>query len=131
MVCSPLLPPEISEIAAYAVKPLGRNKFKKLFLKKGDNPLPLFAAMENEVAKSLLATAHQVRPTADRQSQHREGVAPAGDQLNPLIAWYSLVATPIPRKLWATMPKAQAAVDAEWLNYAQRTEDVAPGTSPQ
>ncbi len=30
------------------------------------------------------------------------------------MAWYSLVATPIPRKMWATMPRAQAAVDAEW-----------------
>ena len=37
-----------------------------------------------------------------------------GDQLNPLIAWYSLVAKPITRKLWATMPRAQAAIDAEW-----------------
>ena len=34
--------------------------------------------------------------------------------MNPLIAWYSLVAKPIPRKMWASMPKAQAAVDAEW-----------------
>jgi hypothetical protein len=47
-------------------------------------------------------------------SQHREELEPAGSQLNPLIAWYSLVAKPIPRKMWATMPKAQAAVDAEW-----------------
>ena len=36
-----------------------------------------------------------------------------GDQLDPLIDWYSLVAKPIPRKLWASMPKAQAAIDAE------------------
>ena len=34
--------------------------------------------------------------------------------MNPLIAWYSLVAKPIPRKLWASMPRAQAAIDAEW-----------------
>ena len=47
-------------------------------------------------------------------SKHRERHEPAGDQLNPLIAWYALVAKPIPRKMWATMPKAQAAVDAEW-----------------
>ena len=30
---------------------------------------------------------------------HREKEAAVGDQLNPLIAWYSLVAKPITRKL--------------------------------
>ena len=33
--------------------------------------------------------------------------------MNPLIAWYSLVAKPIPMNLWSSMPKAKAAVDAE------------------
>ena len=47
-------------------------------------------------------------------SAHSEKTAEVGNQLDPLIAWYSLVAKPIPRKLWPTMPKAQAAVDAEW-----------------
>ena len=45
---------------------------------------------------------------------HREKEAAVGDQLNPFVAWYSLVAKPIKRKLWASMPRAQAAVDAEW-----------------
>ena len=57
---------------------------------------------------SLPAAVAEVAP------QHREKLAPMGGQLNPLIAWYSLVAKPIPRKLWASMPKAQAAIDAEW-----------------
>ena len=49
-----------------------------------------------------------LKPTTDKVSiAHR-------DQTNPLITWYSLVAKPIPRKMWAAMPKAQAAVDAEW-----------------
>ena len=47
-------------------------------------------------------------------SQHREKEHPAGDQLNPPIAWYNLVAQPVPRKLWETTPKAMAAVNAEW-----------------
>jgi len=51
---------------------------------------------------------------SETDSLHREKEAGKGDELNPLIAWYSLVAKPIPRKQWATMPRAQAAVDAEW-----------------
>ena len=82
--------------------------------------------MEHEVANHLHGAAHQVPSTADRQSQHRERAEPAGDQMNPLIAWYSLVAKPIPRKLWATMPKAQAAVDAEWAKL--RAADGGRGT---
>ena len=49
--------------------------------------------------------------------------------MNPLIAWYSLVAKPIPRTLWATMPKAQAAVAAEWGKL--RAADCGRGTSDE
>ena len=113
-LCSPLLPPEMSEIAASAVKPLSRKKLKQISRQTGENQQPLLAAMEADLAKDRLPTAPVIHTDASRQSQHRERQAPTGDQMNPLIAWYSLVAKPIPRKLWATMPKAQAAVDAEW-----------------
>ena len=52
-------------------------------------------------------------PAAAATGAHREKTAEVGNQLEPLIAWYSLVANPIRRKLWPTMPKAQATVDAE------------------
>jgi len=63
---------------------------------------------------------------ATDQSGHREKLAPVGNQLDPLIAWYSLVAKPIQRKLWASMPKAQAAVDSEWAKL--RAADNGRGT---
>ena len=65
--------------------------------------------MSKVVADSTLRS-----PPQHGRSGHREKVEPHGDQLNPLIAGYALVAKPIPRKMWATMPKAQAAVDSEW-----------------
>lgn len=52
--------------------------------------------------------------TAETLSTHGGKEAATGDELNPLIAWYSLVATLIPREQCASMPRAQAAVDAEW-----------------
>ena len=52
-------------------------------------------------------------PATFAAAAHREKTAQVENQFDPLIVWYSLVAKPIPRKLWPTMPKAQAAVDAE------------------
>ena len=46
--------------------------------------------------------------------------------MNPFSAWYSLEAKPIPRNLWSSMPKAQAAVDAEWAKF--RASDGGRGT---
>lgn len=51
---------------------------------------------------------------AEVTQPHREKLAPIGDRLNPLIVWYSLVASPVPLTFWASMPKAQAAIDAGW-----------------
>ena len=45
---------------------------------------------------------------------HREKQHPKGDQLDPLIAWYNLVAKPVPRKLWETNARAMTAVNNEW-----------------
>ena len=70
--------------------------------------------MASEVDKSPHSAVHPVPSTVDSQPSHRERVQPAGDQMNPLIAWYSLVAKRIPRKLCPTMPTAQAAADAQW-----------------
>ena len=53
---------------------------------------------------------------------HREKQAAVGDQLDPLIAWYSLVAKPIPRKLWDSMPRARASVDTEWQKLRDADE---------
>ena len=47
-------------------------------------------------------------------SVHREKEAAVSDQLNQPIACHSLVAKPIGRKLWPTMFRTLAAVDAEW-----------------
>ena len=114
LLCSPLLPPDIAEIAASAVRPQNRKKLKrqaKLAEQRQKGEIPLLAAMSQTVADS---TIHM--PAAQ---PHRERVEPAGDQMNPLIAWYSLVAKPIPRNMWSSMPKAQAAVDAEWEKLRQ------------
>ena len=45
---------------------------------------------------------------------HREKEHPRADQLNPLIAWYNLVAKPVPRKQWETNARAATAVNNEW-----------------
>ena len=129
LLCSPLLPVELSEIAASAVKPLSRKKLKAIARKKGENPLPCLAATGDE-AVPLSATA-DVASTHSGSSQHRERVAPAGDQMDPLIAWYSLVAKPIlgscgprcPRHKPPSMPSGQSCV--------QLTVGAGPGMSPQ
>jgi len=91
---SVLMPQETVDIAKkIAAQPLSKKQQKKLARAQHSETMPL--------------------PALPAATGHREKVAPAGDQLDPLIAWYSLVAKPIPRKQWASMPKAQAAVDAE------------------
>ena len=121
LLCSPLLPPELAEIAQSAVRPLSRKKLKQQArraeqLQSGET---LLSAMSSVVESSTHIPAPPV---------HREKHAGAGDQMTPLIAWYSLVAKPIHRKMWASMPKAQAAVDAE---SEMLTAAEAPGTSQQ
>ena len=97
-----MLPFEVAEIAASAVPPLSRKKLKQRNKQMEETLLPGVAAATND------------HPTPrDAGIGHREKVHPAGDEMDPLIAWYRVVAKPIPRKLWASMPKAQAAVDAE------------------
>ena len=98
-----LMPPDIAEIAASAVRPLSKKKLRKLA-----------RSLIPELQPAETQTNQAASPAAVATGGHREKVAPYGDQLDPLIAWYSLVAKPIPRKLWASMPKAQAAVDSEW-----------------
>ena len=102
-----MLPPKVAEILASAIKLINRKKLKrhaKLAEQSQKEGIPLLAAMSHTAAD----TSHiSISPP------HREKVEPAGDLKNPLIAWYSQVAKPIPRKMWASMPKAQATVDAE------------------
>ena len=106
-----MLPPEVAEILQASTKPLSRKKLKKLEKERTQKEeIPLLAAMAKAVANSVPPTS--TSPT--RPTGHREKVEEYGDQMNPLITWYSLVAKPIPRKMWASMPKAQAAVDSEW-----------------
>ena len=82
-----------------------------------DKPLHACAMLPDEMSdiadKYKQHAEMRTTTTGDDHSQHREKEASMGDQLDPLIAWYSLVAKPIPRKMWANMPRAQAAVDAE------------------
>ncbi len=73
--------------------------------------------------RALQSTAACAEPNA---SAHRDKEAGVGDQLNPLIAWYALVAKPIPRKDWDKMPKAKDAVNAEWGKL--RKADTGKGT---
>ena len=103
MLCmsSPLMPPGVGEIAILARTKFGTNRLR--CNQQGDNPtLPAAVAAGG---------------------QHREKSQAAGDQLDPLVAWYSLVAKPTPHKMLATMPRAQAAIDAEW----QRLQDCDEG----
>ena len=90
-----LMPPEVEEIAEKNKRPWSKKKLKAL-------------------SKSPKKSETTSLPAAAATGEHREKLEPFGDQLNPLIAWYSLVAKPIPRKMWATMPRAKAAIDAEW-----------------
>ena len=102
--CQCLLPSEVAEIAASAVPTLSRKKLKQR--KK--------QMEETQQQPGMVAATYNHPTPRDAGIGHREKIHPAGDQMDPLIAWYSLVAKPIPRKLWASMPKAQEAVDAEW-----------------
>jgi len=116
------MPPEVDEIVKQAVKDETARRMSKKNLKRLARAIipelkpsettstPPCLSKQNpfDMTGSLPAAVAEVAP------QHREKLAPMGDQLNPLIAWYSRVAKPIPRKLWASMPKAQAAIDAEW-----------------
>ena len=96
------MPEELNEIQAkLAAQPLNKKQLKKL------------ARAQNLETSPPVLPATIGAPSVEA-ARHREKVAPAGDQMDPLIAWYSLVAKPITRKLWAPMPKAQAAVYAEW-----------------
>ena len=117
---SALMPPEIEEIAAQSAKDATARRMSKKNLKKLARAL--VPELQRSETKPLPAAAAShawysdgKQPTgAVPGQQHREKQAEVGNQLDPLIAWYSLVAKPIPRKLWASMPKAQAAIDAEW-----------------
>ena len=83
-MCSPLLPPDIVEIAASGVKPLSRKKRRKhtryQFKQAGKTLLP--AAMSQLVADSAHSSTSARPPTVDSQPQHRERVEPAVDQMN-------------------------------------------------
>jgi hypothetical protein len=92
-----LMPQEVLDIKTkVAEQPLSKKQLKKL------------------AAQKQLSDTTPLLPSMPATEVHREKLAPMGDQLDPLIAWYSLVAKPTPRKLWASMPKAQASIDAEW-----------------
>ena len=67
-LCSPLLPPEMSEIAASAVKPVNQKKLRRLAKKSGENQLPLLVAMENEVAKSFSPQLIEYLPRDSRST---------------------------------------------------------------
>jgi hypothetical protein len=92
---------------------LSKNNLKKLAralvpeLKPSE--MRTLPGSSNDLLKPFEALPASVATEVHREKQ--EGI---GNELDPLIAWYSLVAKPIPRKLWASMPKAQAAIDAEW-----------------
>ena len=80
-----------------------------------DDVAEIFTAAQRPLKSKKKTSAEMpVTPAFVATEAHREKEAAAGDELNPLVAWYSLVAKPIARKLWATMPRAQAAVDTEW-----------------
>jgi hypothetical protein len=98
-----LMPQEVLDIKTkVAEQPLSKTQLKKLAAQKQrSDTTPLLPSLPAPVAQ----------PAVDG---HRGKLAPMGDQLDPLIVWYSLVAKPVPRKLWASMPKAQASIDAEW-----------------
>ena len=104
-----LMPEELDDIAASAVRPWNQKKLKGFQNNaKASNTTMHTAEQHAEKLPTPAATAHVQSPA------HRGEEASMGDQLNPLIAWYSLVAKPIARKLWPSMPRAQASVDAEW-----------------
>jgi hypothetical protein len=95
-----LLPPEMAEITASAVKPMSSKKRRKL---------EKSAQQQSQQGENLLsAMASNITNTAG----HREKLAPAGDQLDPLVAWYSLVAKPVPRTEWQNSAKATTATTA-------------------
>ena len=82
------------------------------------NVLPNFAlAMMPEDVEEI-ANSHKhgeySAPAEPPTALHREKEHSKGDQLNPLIAWYNLVAKPVPRKLWETNVRAMTAVNNEW-----------------
>ena len=64
--------------------------------------------------------------TLTNDDQHRAKELPKGDQLNPLIAWYSLVAKPVPRKEWQHNATATVSIDAQWAKL--RAADDGKGT---
>ena len=85
-MASILLPDEVAEIAEASKRPWSKKKLKRW----NDGEIQCMPA-------ALASTT----TTADAPV-HREKLAPLGDQLDPLVAWYSLVAKPIPRQLWAS-----------------------------
>ena len=107
---SVLMPPEIEDIRQQPVTDFKARTMSKKNLKKLARALVPELKPPNAISALPATTA----TGSDAPQVHREKIAEMGDQLDPLIAWYSLVAKPIPRKQWPTMPKAQAAVDAEW-----------------
>ena len=81
------------------------------------NVMPNFAmSMMPEDVEEISSHKHGAySSSADLPPElHREKQHPKGDQLDPLIAWYNLVAKPVPRKLWETNARAMTAVNNEW-----------------
>ena len=79
-LCSPLLPPELAEIAQPAVRPLSRKKLKQQArraeqLQSGETLLSAMTSIVND--NTAGTTTHTSTPV------HRERIAPAGDQMNP------------------------------------------------
>ena len=104
-----LMPEELDDIAASAVRPRNQKKLKEFQNNaKATNSTMNTAEQHAEKLPTPAATA------TVQSNAHREKEASMGDQLNPLIAWYSLVAKPITRKLWPSMRRAQKSVDTEW-----------------
>ena len=143
VACSPLLPHEIADVVQPAGKPLSRKHVRQLENqraskspnKQSDPPggvhmiasassiadlchlAPTSQQGQRAVDVATLSEDRLVGSVAGQRataSSHREEAQGFCDQLNLLITWYSLVAKPLSRKMWATMPDAQAAVDAEW-----------------
>jgi len=73
------------------------------------------AMMPEDVEEIHTAHAHDEQSSSadSPTAKHREKEHPKGDQLDPLICWYNLVAKPVPRKQWETNPKAMTAVNNE------------------
>ena len=87
---------------------------------------PAYAMALQSLASDVMKENPAPSSPTPAANSHREKTQHRGDLTDHLKSWYCLVAKPVPKKQWDSIPTARAAVDKEWAKL--RKADGGRGT---